>query len=222
MIVIGDRKHTRTATEYLIIINVIFFILEVIFGEYIIVPLALIPERLIFHYEIWRLITHMFLHADFLHIFFNMYALYFFGRYVENYYGKRTFLLIYFVSGIFAGIFFSIVSIYAYHTGNVYALGASGAVFGVMATFAFTFPDVELYWWFVFIILKMKAKYFALIYATMELLRAIFIGPAGNVAYAAHVGGFIAGLFMTWLVRKMELRRASKRVIIRPFIDEYY
>ncbi len=195
-------RRELTLTEWIIIINVIVFIIEMFAYVPMILWLSLIPAFVFQGIQLWRLITHMFLHADFLHIFFNMYALYVFGKDVESTFGRNYFLILYFGSGLAGALFFSFMAVYFYKTPLVFSLGASAAVFGVMAAYAFLFPNRRLMIWFGFVVIRTRAKYFALGYAILELLRAIFLGPYGGVAYAAHVGGFIFGVLITFYLKR--------------------
>lgn len=150
--------------------------------------------------------TYMFLHADFTHIFFNMFALWMFGRVVELAWGSKQFLIYYMVCGIGAGLAQEICQM----TGALHPLastiGASGAVFGVMMAFAATFPNERL-----FIIpfpFPIKAKYFILIYALIELFEG---GRSSDqIAHYAHLGGLVFGLVYIIIWRVMKKRKKSQ------------
>lgn len=149
----------------------------------------------------YRLITSMFLHADILHLFFNMYALFLLGRDCEVLYGSGKFLMLYFVSGIFAGILHSIyIMNFVPQQAMVPAIGASGAIFGVMASYAVFFPYRRLFVFFGIIPVAAPAIVVILGLALLQILYAM-AAPLASIAYIAHVGGFIAGLIVSLAYR---------------------
>lgn len=115
--------------------------------------LALQPKALFENYYVWTLITSMFMHAGFLHLFFNMFSLYFIGSFVEKVIGRKRFLRFYLVSGIFAGLFFSILAYFfgygiwarIFGTSDILAVGASGAIFGLLGLLAVITPRKKVY-----------------------------------------------------------------------------
>jgi membrane associated rhomboid family serine protease len=214
----------------------------------------------------WQLVTHLFMHGGFSHIFFNMLALWMFGAVLENVWGSKRFLTFYLVCGLGAALihllflnweFAPIVNDYAtlarqhmaggeyqsdmmihfiqkYHiaftTGtdalinemranpqnsflmsNVFenitqfyqnslnnaTIGASGAVFGVLAAFGYLFPNTYLY---IYMLVPVKAKWFVLFYGVIELYDGVKNSAGDNVAHWAHIGGAVVGLLivMTW------------------------
>ncbi len=141
----------------------------------------------------WTLVTYMFLHAGFGHIFFNMLALYFFGPRLESRLGGRPFLTLYFVSGLMGAI----LSIPL--TPRVAIVGASGAVFGVLLGFAKYWPKDRIYIWG---ILPIEARTLVIV-MTVFSLYAGFGGAGGGVAHFAHLGGFLGGfLYLKWWERR--------------------
>lgn len=129
-------------------------------------------------------ITHMFLHAGFTHILFNMLAFLSFGSDVENYFGRNKFIVFYLLSGIGAALLHIIL------TGSQSPMvGASGAIFGVLAASAIIHPEQKFY---VFFILPIKAKWIMPILITIELYLGIMYSDS-NIAHFAHIGGAITG-----------------------------
>jgi membrane associated rhomboid family serine protease len=112
---------------------------------------ALRPYQVLYQFEIWQLVTYMFLHGGFWHIFFNMFMLWMFGTELERTWGTREFLKFYFICGIFAGITLLILS-----PGSA-TIGASGAIYGVMMAYAVLYPNRPIYLYFLF---PIPAKYF--------------------------------------------------------------
>lgn len=137
----------------------------------------------------WTLVTYMFLHAGFGHIFFNMLSLFYFGPRVEARIGSRNFLLLYFISGL-AGAIFSLIL--APHAA---VIGASGAVFGVLLAFARYWPNERIFLWFV---LPVKARWLVFGLAALSIYSG-FAGGASTIAHFAHLGGFVGGwAFLAW------------------------
>jgi len=150
----------------------------------------------------YRLITSMFLHSGFIHLVLNMFALFIFGPDIEMVLGKIRYLLLYFLSGIaadFAHAYF-IYFFFPYERLLMApAIGASGAIYGVMAAFAVIFPYRRI---MIFMGFPIVAP--ALLAITlMAILQTVyaFFDPFSQVAYAAHVGGFIAGLLMAFMFK---------------------
>jgi membrane associated rhomboid family serine protease len=138
----------------------------------------------------WQLVTYGFLHGDFMHIFFNMFALWMFGMQVENTMGTRRFLGYYFVCLVGAGIV-QLVAVWA--TGSFApTVGASGAVFGLLLAFGMFFPNQPIYLYFLF---PIKAKWFVIIFGALELIYGVSNVQPG-VANFAHLGGMVFGFLL--------------------------
>lgn len=159
-------------------------------------------------FRLFQLISYMFLHANFEHIFFNMFALWMFGRVMEQVMGSRRFLIYYLLCGIGAGVAQEIAQTIHYQTMDLgmYAseavssylnawttVGASGAVYGVLLSFGYMFPDQKMF--IIPIPFPIKAKYFVAGYAALEMLSIVARSNDG-VAHMAHLGGMLFG----WLL----------------------
>ena len=170
-----------------------------------------------------QLITHLFMHGNFTHLFFNMFALWMFGKILENVWGSKRFLIYYMITGIGAASIHLLISQYQiisisnqipemvnlaiegrYNPSIPISkkltqliitptVGASGAVFGLLLAFGMLFPNVLLYLYFA---IPIKAKYFVIGYGLIELYAGISNNPADNVAHFAHLGGTIFGFFL--------------------------
>lgn len=146
----------------------------------------------------------MFLHGDFFHIFFNMIGLIFIGFPLENEIGAKKFLIIYITTGFFASVTFSLIK-----GGNTYLIGASGAIFGILGAFASAYPFkkvvVPLIAPLIFFI-RLPVIFVALFYAIIEILYTQS-GITDGIAHTAHLGGFVAGVFLSPLIKfKIEER----------------
>lgn len=186
-------RQTTSAVKALIIANVAVFVAQTFLGGGLTGRIgvverlaAFVPQDAIFGFQIWRFATYMFLHADFWHIGLNMFILWMFGSQLEAFWGRRTFLVYYFVCGVGAAAFYGAFKLFGIESSSI-MLGASGAVFGLLLAYGLTFPDNII---FVFMILPMKAKYAVLVFGFIELLS---MGRNTGVAHLAHLGGMVAG-----------------------------
>jgi len=176
-------------------IAIISFILQSIIPGYF-SYLALSPADIFFRplKFIINLITHMFLHGSGIHLLFNMMFLFFIGPELERRIGGKRFLTIFFLSGIVAGIGYSLWSVFILKSAAP-AVGASGALFGIFACLAILAPDVQLYVYFI----PMKITHALIFFALFDL---IFIGSGDMIARSAHLSGMVAGLVMGWQMKK--------------------
>lgn len=202
-------------TKNLLIINILCFFGAIVAQRYGIDPDKVLSLHFFMapDFNMGQFITYMFMHANFQHIFFNMFALWMFGRVLEQVWGPKRFLIYYMVCGIGAGIIQEIVQYIEYatvlsaydsvNTGmeiipmNEYlnlwrTVGASGAVYGILLAFGMLFPNSEM---FIFPLpVPIKAKYFVIMYAAIELIMGMSAND--NVAHFAHLGGMIFGFFL--------------------------
>ena len=165
-----------------------------------------------------QLFTYMFMHGNFNHLFFNMFAVWMFGRTLEHVWGPKRFLFYYIVCGLGAGVVQEGVQYIQYATqlapyanadiggmiipmsdylNLMTTVGASGAVYGILLAFGMLFPNSEMF--VIPIPFPIKAKYFVIGYVLLELFLGIG-GPADGIAHFAHLGGMIFGflLIMYW------------------------
>ena len=166
--------------------------------SYVFGYLALSKEG-IEHGYVWQLVTYQFMHAGWLHLLLNCWAIYTFGRELEILLGGRRFLALMFSSGIVGGVFQVLVALVwpQYFGGSV--VGASACAFGLVAAFALIFPERELTMLIFFVIpVQLRAK--TLLIASAVLAVGGIIFPWDNVANAAHLGGMAMGWFF---VRKI-------------------
>jgi membrane associated rhomboid family serine protease len=180
-------------------------------------------------FYIYQLITYMFTHREFSHLFFNMFALFMFGGLVEKRWGSKRYLTYYMVTGIGAGLVQMLVSyiqvrafinglgiesslLDTFHLYNMYpvTIGASGAVFGLLLAFGMLFPNLPLY--ILFIPVPIKAKYMVIGYGVIEFFFGISNRAGDNVAHFAHLGGMLFGIFMIlYWNKEYRIRRFFKQ-----------
>jgi membrane associated rhomboid family serine protease len=195
----------------LLLINVLMYVISVITGNFMYENFALFYFKSPF-FKPFQLVTHMFMHGGFTHIFFNMYTLFIFGSVLERVWGSQKFLLYYFVTGIGAallhlGVMYLQLQGYlsAANAGDIYAttqiqsllctptVGASGAIYGLLLAYGMLFPNNIMQ--LIFPPVALKAKWFVLIFGALELLLGLS-GRGGDVAHFAHLGGMIFGFFL--------------------------
>jgi membrane associated rhomboid family serine protease len=196
-------KTLPPATRAILVANVLLFALYYLLGPAFINRLALSPVQTP-EFEWWQLITYSFMHEGFLHLFFNMFALYMFGRALEAQWGARNFLIYYFAS-VLAAAATQLVWTTLTHT-YAQTVGASGGVFGVLLAFALLYPRERLM--LLFPPIPMPAWLFVTLYGVMELFLGVTNSQAG-VAHFAHLGGMLGGalVFAFWRTLKPARQR---------------
>lgn len=202
---------TPAVKKIMIATVAIWFIGQVLLETFVKIPLspwlALYPQKVIFNFYGWQLMTYMFLHTlQITHILFNMLLLWFIGSELEQRWGSKFFTIYYFTCGIGAAIIYTLgMGIYAAATGHqtglyIPVIGASGAVFGLLLAYGIIFGERTIYF---FMIFPMKAKYFVMIMGVVEFASMITASIDGSeVAYLAHLGGLASGyLFLVSYTR---------------------
>ncbi len=186
------------AIRILLILNIGLFLLDLSTdGHYVREWLALDPERTLHGFELWRLVTYLFvhdLHAPFLHILINMLMLWMFGTPLAETMGERKFWWFYLATGVFSGlcslVFYSITN------NPTTIIGASGALFGLMFAFAKFFPTQQFLILFLF---PVQARYAVIIFGVVELLSIL---SNDRIAHITHLGGAV----FAWLYFMFEER----------------
>ena len=205
------------AVKNIIFINVIVMLMTSLKENFMYETFALFyPTSPFFHW--WQPVTHMFMHGGFWHLIFNMYTLSIFGSVLERVWGTKKFLLFYFVTGLGAALIHTGVEWLQMQSwlsqaaeGSTAAMtsihllkmtptvGASGAIYGVLMGYAMLYPDTVLS--LLIPPISMKAKWFVLIFAAIELFTGV-TGTGGNIAHFAHLGGLIFGFLLIWYWKK--------------------
>jgi membrane associated rhomboid family serine protease len=200
-------SKVAVVTYLIIVVNILVFLTSLSDPEsynQLIETYGLVPFHVMRGENLLTLITSMFLHADIIHLALNMLFLLVSGDAVERELGNSRFLAFYLVCGVIAGLFHS----YLNSTSAIPAIGASGAIFGVLAAFAILFPFRWLLHLFGFIPIPLPAILFVFITILIETAY-VSSGVVESVAHTAHVGGFLAGVFLTLLF--IPKRRADKK-----------
>lgn len=195
-------------------------------------------------FSFWQLVSNMFMHGGFTHLLFNMYALWAFGSPLEDLWGRNKFLVFYFVSGIGAGVVYTLVNYFQFdgiyqelisagvspseilnllETGkygtpelssfsetrlvefyrlfNTPAVGASGAIYGILVAFGINYPNAKLA--LIFFPVPIAAKYFIPVLIGLDLFSGVtgFSIFGGGIAHFAHIGGALIGFLLMWYWR---------------------
>lgn len=193
----------QPAIKNLIIINVLFYIATFyvfdtnLMFEYFALFYPTSP-----YFNVWQIVTHMFMHGGFMHILFNMYALYAFGSPLEQMWGSKKFLFFYFSAGLGAAAIHTL-SNYFFQVYNIPAVGASGAIYGVLVAFGMSFPNAKLA--LIFFPVPIAAKYFI----PLLILSDLYFGfsGGGSIAHFAHIGGALFGFIMMLYWRNNQFKR---------------
>ena len=187
-------------TNWILIINIALFFLFYIliavnksFVDYI----ALQPASILQGKYLWTLLTSMFMHVSLSHLFVNMVSLFFMGNFLEKIIGRKRYFLFYLISGLVASLFFIFLSFVFKDDMSKYAVGASGALFGIGGLLAVLMPKLPV---LVFFIIPMPL-WIAIIFLMFGVwIISYFAGlPIGNTA---HLGGLVAGLVYGFYLRR--------------------
>jgi membrane associated rhomboid family serine protease len=187
------------ATRAIIAVNVVAFLLQQAFGNTMVALFALWPLGSPL-FQPWQLLTYAFLHGNLAHIFFNMFALFMFGRALEYFWGSRRFTVFYLACVVAAA---ATQLLTASLSGSMEAtLGASGGVFGLLLAFAMYFPRQRIT--LLFPPIPMPAWLFVTLYGVLELVLGVTNTQAG-VAHFAHLGGMLGGalVILYWRARRI-------------------
>ena len=198
----GSPTDMTLGVQMIIFINVGVYILETFFG----LPLRswfALRANWLDTFSVWQLISYQFVHQGLMHLFSNMIGIYFLGPETERTIGTNRFIALYLVSGILGGLGWSLLA-HPYHL----CIGASGAVFGVLAAYAALYPNRELVIIF-FPFMPVKAWIFVLILGAYEFFNTLN-GQGGRIANSAHLSGGIAGYIYATITGRPDLIRRLK------------
>lgn len=214
-----DKLFRRfSITTWIIIINVVVFLVAFLLGgifgiEKVFSWIALQPNAF-FQGQIWQLLTSMFMHGNFTHLFVNMISLFFLGNFIEKLIGRKRYFWLYLLSGLFAGLLFVVLAFYfggtdlgarAFGSPEIFAVGASGAIFALGGLLAILTPKMRVY---VFFIIPMQ-MWFAMIVLLLVLWVAS-IGTGLPIGNTAHFGGLLVGVGYALYLRNKYPRKTAQ------------
>jgi len=204
-----SRQFFSTYTGILITINTIvllgFWILVNFMSEAQLISwVALMPSAVLSGKYLWTFLTSMFMHAGIGHLLVNMISLLFIGNFVEKLIGKKRFISLYFIGGLFAGIFFVLISFLTGTDLNVYAVGASGAIFALGGLLAVLTPRLPV---LVFFVIPMP-MWLAMTFLLFGIW-ALSSGLGLAIGNMAHLGGLIIGLSYGFYLKKKYPRKTE-------------
>lgn len=199
-----------SVTAWLIFLNIVVFIivllLQTVYGEQVLNYVALNPANILQGKYLWTLVTHMFMHASFLHILVNMFVLYSLGGFCEKIIGRKRFLWFYLISGLIAGLLaVFLAGFYGYGfwekifgAPNIYMVGASGAIFAVAGIFVTLLPRMRFS--IIFLPFFSLPGYIMIpLVLILTWLASVAANlPVGNVA---HLGGLLCGVVYGYYLR---------------------
>jgi len=172
----------------LILINVAFYVVLSFFSTDFVLNNIAISLKNVQELRLWTFLTSMFMHANFFHLFANMFSLLFIGSFIEKLIGKKRYLWFYIIAGLFSGLLY--IFFESLFPSGLSAVGASGAIFGIAGLMMVLTPNLPLY--IMFIPIPIKAKY--AIPGLLIVLWAISLTGAVSIGNTAHLGGLVAGL----------------------------
>ena len=195
----GSGMETLSATSILIIVNiVIYFIhhktsLYPVIEQYGLMQTKFADGSLAL-WQVWRLWTATYLHANFHHIFFNMLGLYFFGPALEQVWGRRQFFLVYTLGGIAGNVLLALAGLVNFIDPTLPGLGASGSVLSLLGAAAVLFPDAQVYLYFLF---PIRIRTFVIVYGLWFVYNVLSQGSnyGGDLC---HIGGMAIGMWWAY------------------------
>ena len=182
------NQFNLTGVNFIIILNLLIFLFVGNNGNIINALFGINSNN----FKIWQIFTYMFLHAGLMHLFFNMFLLWMFGKQIESVWGTKKFVQYYLICGIGAGFLIYVFS-------DSVTIGASGAVMAILFAYAYLYPNQTL----LFYLIPMKAKYCIFILILTELSQEIIRNPNDNVSHIGHLGGMLIGYIYLKYGRKL-------------------
>ncbi len=191
----------------LMIANVVMMLMVAI-SPAITTALMFVPAYVLF--RPWTILSYMFLHAGWSHLFFNMLGLFFFGPRLELELGGKNFLWLYFISGVMGALLSFVLS------PMTAIVGASGAVYGVMLGFAFYWPKEPMY---VYGLMPVQSRYLIIVMTLLSVYGG-FGGSADGIAHFAHLGGFAGGYLFLRLINRKTLSATHANLPASPSVSQ--
>lgn len=210
-----QKRKFYNFTLIIVALNFLIFLLMLVlqynYGDVVLENIAVKPSYILQGEKLWTIVSSMFMHANFMHLFVNMLSLLFLGSFLERLVGSKRFLFIYLISGIIASLAFVFLAAAFGDDLEIPAVGASGAIFGIGGMLAVLTPRLPIYILFIPIAMPMWFG-IVLMLALMWIVSAVAGLPIGNTA---HLGGFLTGLAYGFYLR-VKYRKKMK------ILDRYF
>lgn len=213
----GSFFRRFSVTTWIIFANIVVFIFALlfigIFGTDKVLSIIALQPKAFFKGAVWTLLTSMFMHGNFTHLFVNMVSLFFIGNFVEKLIGRKRLFWFYMLSGLIAGLFFVVI---AYFFGNteigmrvfgspeIFAVGASGAIFALGGLLAVLTPRLRVY---VFFVIPMQ-MWIAMV-VLLVVLWAASVGAGLPFGNTAHLGGLLVGIIYAVYLKNRYRRKTA-------------
>lgn len=208
----------------LMIINGVLFVVQFVAGfagfadNSITETFGISHKGFIQELKLWQIFTYMFLHGGWMHILFNLLAMWMFAGSLEQIWGSEKFIRYYLFCGTGAGVFIALMNWYVYaKTGlaNPVTIGASGAIYGILLAYGLTWPNQKVLLYFIF---PIKMKYLLILFGLLEFI-GTFNGAGGSISHIGHLGGLVSGLIYLKLIPRKK-RVAKKDGFIETFLKK--
>jgi membrane associated rhomboid family serine protease len=196
-------KGMTPVVKWLLIVNFVVFIVTNLIpdiGEKVYIYGSVWPKSLSNSLQIWRVITYQFLHANVMHLVFNLLVLYFMGPFVERTWGSKAFIKFYLICGAAGGIVYTLLALLnILPVGGM--VGASGAIYGIMAALAVMYPQMKILLWG---IIPMTMVRLVILLVVVSLITIAFgSNVGGEAAHLSGLGmGFLYVKYQPWIVRR--------------------
>ena len=201
----------------LLIINGVIFLIQRLLdaimpaSSFIEINFGLSHIGLFHEFKIWQILTYMFLHGSLLHIIFNLLALWMFAGELEQIWGSRAFLRYYLYCGVGAGLFISAMNFFLFSKtmANPVTIGASGAIYGILLAYGMTWPNREVYLYF---LIPVKIKYLVIGFGLIEFFGTLGTATqGGGISHIGHLGGLLSGLVIYKFKSQLFLKRGVSK-----------
>lgn len=198
------------AIKWIMGINAGIFLLHMILSAFmykhaVLNPfLGLVPAMISHKFWLWQFFTYLFVHNEFFHLFFNMFALWIFGCELESLWGKKRFLFYYFLTGVSAGL---ITYIFSFNR-LIPTIGASGAIYGILIAYGLIYPNRKILLFFIY---PIKAIYLALLYMGIEFFLSFSYSRDG-ISHITHFGGMIVGFVYLVMSNQVSFLRITDSI----------
>jgi membrane associated rhomboid family serine protease len=193
-----------------------------VFGGELFQWLALVPSSVVLKYQIWQLVTYLFVHADLSHLILNGLMLYFVGGELETLWGQKRFVQYFLFCGFFSAILYLLFQVFVSNSSGIHTpmVGASGSIYGLLIAYGILFGERVLLFMMLF---PMKARYFIWVLAGVEFLSTFFGQRGGALSSLAHLGGMMGGLVFLrgWALMRVQQRKAKNATSQRPLYSVF-